>query len=163
MANVFENFPPIDPRTVLITQQERQAAVAEKWPAQKRLNYDEVVDLLNQVRVNHFPMIQSYRALVYQEVVYGQGGLLIQQQATMRVLDRDKWTDLSTLTFTGNDPVSYEACTRERILEQIVRPFLVKIITHELDECLLVAGARLFDPHKNDPPPVTYVATWEER
>lgn len=58
------------------------------------------------------------------------------------VLDRETGAPLR-ITFI--DPLRGET-PRERL--NAIREMLIAIATHEIDECLMVRGERVFDPHK---------------
>lgn len=69
----------------------------------------------------------------------------IEMRCACTVYDRTRPGEPLQLVFTEVAPLG--RMTR-RNLQSLVRAFLIKCFTHELDEALLVGGVRVFDPHE---------------
>lgn len=64
----------------------------------------------------------------------------------VNVYERDNPGEPIAITFEERVTLTEGQCNR-RWIQELVRRFLLKAYEHELDEHLLVAGVRVFDPH----------------
>jgi hypothetical protein len=113
-----------------------------KAPA-SRLTVDEANLLLGAVRVDRFPIIASYEARVAQLT---PEAMELEQVVLITVPDRDDPTSKLDVWFSFKYDWSPEELEPGHLLSA-VRNALHSVVTHEMDECLLVDGARPFDPH----------------
>jgi hypothetical protein len=77
-------------------------------------------------------------------------------QASMDVKCRDTGAPIctymvETISMEGVAQLSRNAAVR------LVHDFLRRLLVHELDECFLVNGVRVYDPHENDRAPAAGV------
>ncbi len=107
------------------------------------LTIAEANQVLRAVRVDRFPIIASYTASVSQALA---DVAQLEQVVVLRVLDRDDRITSLDVSFGFSDPCPLDGLNRNRLL-QMVREALHAAVTHEMDECLLVDGLRVFELH----------------
>jgi hypothetical protein len=123
--------------------------MARASPQQTRLTLTQANDLLRAVRVDRFPIIVGYRGTV---VRGSPETAVIEQTVLIRVADRDDPTSSLDIRFGFVQTCTLSGLDRHNVL-LAVRQALHSVVTHELDECLLVDGARAFDPHDSSAKP----------
>ena len=102
--------------------------------------------MLQSVSVDRFPIITAYAAKVRQR---SPKVSLIEQTIFIRVPDRDDDEMMVEIRFDLNRPCRLDCLTSHRVLKT-VRDALHFVVRHEMDECLLVDGVRVFDQHASD-------------
>lgn len=121
--------------------------LAMHFPDGKRLSFDDANRLLSAVKLGPFPFAQqTYSACIDEDGDLPTPSVTMKQILRAQLPDRDDPSHTVSLVFSVQAPLPAALLTRGYLLD-MVRRFLVRIATHEMNEQIFVGGTRVFDPH----------------
>jgi hypothetical protein len=116
------------------------------WPEGHILSVSDASALLAAIKLGPFPFAQQTFWASLEDGLGPSGLLYVMQKLDATMPDRDDPSRSISLTFSARETVIPETLERS-VLLRLVRDFLRRVVRHEMDEQILVAGIRVFDPH----------------